>query len=97
MPLRHSRESRERAVVYAGGMRSQSQPVDSATSPTEPPDEGEFPPPHYASFVLRCRITAEGRVRASVSEVRSGLTRSVADLDELPNLVRRWMMEDQDL
>jgi hypothetical protein len=84
-------------VVYDGGMRSQSQPADSPISSPEPRDEGEFAPPHYVSFVLRCRTTADGQVRASVSEVRSGLTRSVADLDELPDLVRRWMMEDQDL
>jgi hypothetical protein len=28
--------------------------------------------------------------------VRSGLTRSVIDLDELPDLVRRWMAGDPD-
>lgn len=41
-------------------------------------------------------MTADGQVRARLSEVRSGVTRSVTDLDELLNLVRRWMAGGDD-
>jgi hypothetical protein len=75
-------------------MESQSQPSFSSVPQPEPHDETERTLPRYVSFVLRCRTTADGQVWARLSEVRSGLTRSVNDLDELPDLVRRWMAGD---
>ena len=56
-----------------------------------PTGEAESAPPPYVSFILRCRPTADGGVLARVSDVRSGLSWTLTDLDELPDLVRRWM------
>ena len=47
---------------------------------------------HHASFVLRC-WTSDEQVRARLIDVHSGVTRPLADLAELPGLVRRLMAE----
>jgi len=61
--------------------------------PSEPHDEVDSASPHYISFVLRCRVSADGSVLARLSEVRSGLSSAVTDLDDLPDLVRRTIAD----
>jgi hypothetical protein len=74
-------------------MKPQSRPSPRAVTPSEPHDEVEVAASHYISFILRCRITADGSVLARLSEVRSGLSSAVTDLDELPDLVRRFIAD----
>lgn len=79
--------------MYADGMNPESQP--SADAASQFPDEVENAPPHYVSFILRCRTTAHGEILARLSEVRTGLCCSLTDLDELPDLVRRRMADQE--
>lgn len=72
-------------------MRPNRPPDPDRTSLPHPTDEAERAPRRYVSFVLRCRTTPAGDVRAQLSEVHSGVTRTVADLDDLPDLIRRWI------
>ena len=46
-------------------------------------------PPHLASFVLRCWKDSSSQVRARLVDIQSGISYPLADLDELPDLVRR--------
>lgn len=76
-------------------MDKQSQPAVTTTPQGESRSEAEGALPRYISFVLRCRITADGLVLARLSEVRSGRASAVTDLDQLPALVRQWMAEQE--
>ncbi len=76
-------------------MKPQSLPVAHAGTTSEPHDEADSAPPHYISFVLRCRVAADGSVMARLSEVRSGLSSTVTDLDDLPDLVRRSIADQE--
>ena len=63
-----------------------------AASP-QPAEGGETVPPRYASFILRCWTSDAGQLRARMIDVRSGVSRPLADLAELPGLVRHLMAE----
>lgn len=52
--------------------------------------------PRYVSFILRCQINTHRLVRVRLLDTRSGLSRSVDDLGELPNLIDGWLRQDQD-
>jgi hypothetical protein len=78
-------------------MSPQSQPDAHSPPEPEPSNEAESVLPRYASFVLRCQITAGGGILARLSEVSSGLCYSVTDLDELPSLVRRRMADQAEV
>jgi len=43
----------------------------------------------YAAFVLRCSIDEQGKVRGRVLDAGSGVSHPFADVDELPELIRR--------
>jgi hypothetical protein len=47
--------------------------------------------PHYASFLLRCWPGEDGKVRVRVIGVRTGVNHCLADLDDLPALLRQMM------
>ena len=57
--------------------------------PTEPVEIAEPPPPHYASFILRCWTGGGGQMRVRLIDVRSGADCSLDDITELPAVVRR--------
>jgi hypothetical protein len=48
----------------------------------------ESAPPHYTSFILRCHVDTDGRVRARLVDVRSGISCPIGDLEEVPGIVR---------
>jgi hypothetical protein len=48
--------------------------------------------PHHASYILRCWTGDVGQIRARLIDVHSGATWPVADLVDLPALVRRLMV-----
>jgi len=50
--------------------------------------------PHHASYILRCWTGDVGQIRARLIDVHSGATWPVADLVDLPALVRRLMDRD---
>lgn len=52
------------------------------------PEDMECAPPRYTSFILRCRVDADGQVRARLVDVRSGIICPVGDLEEVPEIVR---------
>ena len=49
--------------------------------------------PHHASYILRCWTGDLGQIRARLIDVHSGTTWPVADLVDLPALVRRLMAQ----
>jgi hypothetical protein len=55
------------------------------TEPHAHTDEGQ---PRYTSFILRCRVDADGQVRVRLVDVRSGISCPIGDLDEVPATVR---------
>jgi hypothetical protein len=58
------------------------------------PTEGEGTVgPRYASFILRCWTSDGGELRARLIDVRSGISRPLADLSELPGLIRQLTAE----
>jgi hypothetical protein len=59
-----------------------------ASQRTEPHNQIEDAQPRHASFILRCQTSAGGRLRARLVDVRSGVSCSIGDLDELPDIVR---------
>jgi hypothetical protein len=59
----------------------------------EPHDQIDGARTYYASFILRCQASPDGRVRARLVNVRSGLSWPVNDLDELPDIVRRLLTQ----
>ena len=59
------------------------------------PADAETPAsPHHASYILRCWTGDVGQIRARLIDVHSGATWPVADLVDLPALVRRLMDRD---
>jgi hypothetical protein len=48
-------------------------------------------PSHHASYILRCWTGDLGQIRARLIDVHSGVTWPVADLVDLPALVKRLM------
>ena len=57
------------------------------------PADAETPAsPHHASYILRCWTGDVGQIRARLIDVHSGATWPVADLVDLPALVRRLMV-----
>ena len=47
--------------------------------------------PHYAAFVLRCSIDERAQIRGRLLDAGSGLSHPFADLDALPDLIRRLL------
>jgi len=72
-------------------MCTESRPSTPPPSAPEPDAGPEDTLPQYFSLILRCRTTATGLVHVHLSDIHSGLTCSVSDLDKLPDLVRRWI------
>lgn len=54
-------------------------------------DDRERDQAQYASFLLRCSTDGQGHLRARLIEVGSGVSHALADLDHLPDLVRRLL------
>jgi len=53
------------------------------------PDRSESDPPQFTSLILRCWRGEMGQLRIRLVNVNSGVSHLVADLNELPDLVRR--------
>ena len=68
-------------------------PISKDSSPTEPPEGEEAPPPHYVSFILRCWMSADGQMRVRLIDVRSGVDRPLNDVAELPAMVCRILRD----
>ena len=51
----------------------------------------QSPPFRYISFILRCWTDGQGQLRARLIEAESGVSYPVADLEDLPALVRQLM------
>ena len=68
-------------------------PTAGDTASHRPAAGGESVPPRYASFILRCWKNDAGQTSARLFDIRSGVSRPVANLAELPGLVRHLMTE----
>jgi hypothetical protein len=77
-------------------MERETNPNPDTPPSTDIDDEDTGTLPTYVSFVLRCRATGDSGVLARLSEVRTGRSWAVIDLDELPAIVRRWVAGDAD-
>jgi len=47
--------------------------------------------PRYAAFVLRCSIDEQARIRGRLLDAGSGISHPFADLDAVPDLIRRLL------
>ena len=47
--------------------------------------------PPYAAFVLRCSIDDRAQIRGRLLDAESGISHPFADLDALPDLIRRLL------
>ncbi len=47
--------------------------------------------PRYAAFVLRCSIDKQAQIWGRLLDARSGISHPFADLDALPDLIRRLL------
>jgi hypothetical protein len=61
---------------------------------SQPGEDEESFLPDYASFILRCWTNRQGRVRARLIDVHSGVSHPVASLAALPELVHRLVAKD---
>lgn len=52
------------------------------------PGSEDLRAPHYASFILRCRVDTKGKIYARLIDVNSGMSYPVAELAALPEQVR---------
>jgi hypothetical protein len=68
-------------------------PMVKDTTPIQTFDNEDLEPPHYMSFILRCWTSDTGLIRCRLIDVHSGSSCPVADLSDLPDLVRRWVIQ----
>lgn len=59
------------------------------------PGHEEIGSPDYASFILRCWANKGQPVRVRLVDVNSGVSHPVADLNTLPDLLRRLIREQR--
>jgi len=62
--------------------------MTDATSPPNP-DHGGADTTDYASFILRCWVSEGQTARVRITDVNSGVSHLITDLDTLPDFLRR--------
>ena len=61
--------------------------TDTSSPPN--PDHSEADSTNYATFILRCWVSEGHYARIRLTDVGSGVSHLVTDLDTLPGLLRR--------